>query len=206
VLRSANEFCTLTDLRFLPQALVLQQSLASVCSDYRLRIFCLDDVSLAVLTGLRSHGCEPVPFSRVESHDPELEMITYLDADLMFFSDPACVLGELGEDSVLLFPQRIASRDRAWSEAAGEADAAERLNDMYGKFNAGSTTFRNDLRGRAALDWWRERCLEWCFDRFEPGHWADQRYLSDLPARFPGVRIASHAGAALAPWNSNTSS
>jgi hypothetical protein len=75
VLRSADEFCTLTDLRFLPHALVLQQSLASVCSDYRLRIFCLDDVSLAVLTGLRPRGCEPVPFSRVESHDPQLRAV-----------------------------------------------------------------------------------------------------------------------------------
>ena len=77
------------------------------------------------------------------------------------------------------------------------------MAEAYGSFNAGSITFRNDDRGRAALDWWRDRCLEWCFDRKEPGRWADQRYLDELQRLFPGVRVATHRGTALAPWNTH---
>jgi hypothetical protein len=231
---AVNEFCTISDLRFLPHLLVLYRSLVEVCDDFKLRVFCLDDATRDLLQSMRLQGCLPVEFSRVEAHDPELlaikhermrseycwtatpaicryvldtepslGMITYVDADLMFFGDPGHVLRELDGDSVLLFPQRITSRDAEWSSPTAGSGAAERLTETYGSYNAGSITFRNDDYGRSALEWWRERCLEWCFDRIEPGRWADQRYLSELPRLFPGVRAATHPGAGLAPWNAH---
>jgi hypothetical protein len=60
-------------------------------------------------------------------------------------------------------------------------------------------TFRSDEDGRAALDWWRERCLEWCFARYEDGKMGDQKYLDDWPTRFGGVRLLGHPGV-LGPW------
>ena len=51
------------------------------------------------------------------------------------------------------------------------------------------------------MNWWRERCLEWCHDRVEDGRFADQKYLDDWPTRFRSVVVLQHKGAGLAPWN-----
>jgi hypothetical protein len=206
-----NEFCTIVDWEFLPQVVVLLRSLADVCDDFKLRVYCLDHRALEVLRRAKLPGSVPLDFALLEAADPdlhavkqertraeycwtatpalcryvlqrepELEMITYLDADLMFFADPSEVLTEIGANSVLLFPQRIGSREQGWSDLTAGSAAAERLTETYGSFNAGTITVRNDDHGHAVLEWWRERCLEWCFDRKEPGRWADQRYLEEM--------------------------
>jgi SAM-dependent methyltransferase len=120
--------------------------------------------------------------------EPELEAITYLDADLMFFSSPQPVYDELGDESVLIVPHRYAP---PWAPDA----------ETSGIYNVQFLTFRRDERGLEALRWWRERCLEWCYARVEDGKFGDQRYLDDWPARFSGVHVLEHRGAGLAPWN-----
>jgi hypothetical protein len=122
--------------------------------------------------------------------NPALEVITYLDADLFFFSDPAPVLAELGDQSILMVGQRY---------------PAERAHEMvdYGFYNVGLNSFRNDADGLACLSWWGERCLEWCYQRVEAGKFGDQKYLDDWPQRFRRVVVAQHAGIGLAHWNIN---
>jgi len=122
--------------------------------------------------------------------DPSADVITYLDADLMFFHDPGTLLRELGEGSVLLLAHRFPSERPEWVE-------------LDGVFNGGWVTFRADGRAVAALRWWRDRCLEWCYDRREDGKFADQHYLDDWPERFDGVHVIEHPGAGLAPWNAS---
>src|SRR5205823_10040223 len=65
----------------------------------------------------------------------------------------------------------------------------------------GLMAFRNDSFGRECLEWWRERCLEWCYDRLEGDRFADQKYLDDWPTRFERVVVLQHKGAGVAPWN-----
>jgi hypothetical protein len=45
------------------------------------------------------------------------------------------------------------------------------------------------------------KCLEWCHDRVEEGHFADQKYLDEWPYDFDRLVILNHKGANLAPWN-----
>jgi hypothetical protein len=120
--------------------------------------------------------------------EPELEMITYLDADLRFFGSPEPIFTELADSSVLITPHRAPRRWRGWAET----------NSTY---NVQFMTFRNDRNGLTALRWWRERCLEWCHQRLEDGKFGDQKYLDDWPTRFVGVHVLEHPGAGVAPWN-----
>jgi hypothetical protein len=88
----------------------------------------------------------------------------------------------------MIVPHRFPPWLRHWTE-------------LDGIYNGQLVMFRNDERGLAALRWWRERCLEWCYDRREDGKFADQKYLDDWPDRFPGVHVLAHPGGGLAPWN-----
>ena len=210
------EFCTLFDSRYLARGLVLYRSLAAHCEDFRLHVFCMDDESRELLTRLELPRLRIIGIDDVEQADPELaatragrtpweycwtaapaicryvlerepdiEVLTYLDADLCLWSSPAPLFEELGDGSVLLVPHRGShAHDRT-----------------VGVYNVGWVSFRNDARGREALWWWRERCIEWCYDRPEPGRYADQKYLEELPRRFGGVRVLANVGGGVGPWN-----
>jgi SAM-dependent methyltransferase len=213
------EFCTLFDVNYLPRALVLYRSLAAVAGDFRLRAFCMDRRAEEVLERLALPNVSAIGIEELEARDPglkavkptrssveyywtatpaiclaslerepELEAITYLDADLMFFSHPAPLFDELGDGSVLITPHRYAPR---WQHHEARR----------GTYNVQFLTFRRDENGLAALRWWRERCLEWCYARVEDGKMGDQAYLNDWPTRFRGVHVLDHPGGGLAPWN-----
>jgi hypothetical protein len=120
--------------------------------------------------------------------NPGIAVLTYLDSDLYFFSDPAAIHRELGERSVLLVPHRYPS----WHD-----DRAH-----YGTFNAGVLAFRADAPGRACVDRWREQCLASC--ALVPGgvSYGDQKYLDEWPDRLGAAACVSrNPGLNLAPWN-----
>lgn len=117
----------------------------------------------------------------------EVDVITYLDADLFFFSDLSPIYEELGNNSILIIGHRFPAhlKDR----------------EVFGIYNVGFLSFRRDDVGLQCLHWWRKHCIEWCYDRVEDGRFADQKYLDDWPTSFSGVVVLQHKGAGLAPWN-----
>ncbi len=215
----ALELCTLFDANYLPRALVCFRSLAAVCDDFRLHVLCMDDEAKHVLDRLGLPGVDAFTIAELEAHDPELAAvrsdrqpveyfwtatpalclyclerspdaasITYLDADLQFFADPGPVLARVAHASVVLTPHQYAPGYR-------------HLEAESGTYNVQFLTFRRDDRGLAALRWWRERCIEWCYARVEDGKMGDQKYLDDWPERFEGVHVLGGVEAGLAPWN-----
>ena len=118
---------------------------------------------------------------------PEVDIITYLDADLFFFADPAPIFDEIAHHSIAIIEHRF-SKGFCHLEQAGI-------------YNVGWLSFRRDEHASACLRWWRERCLEWCHDRVENGRYADQKYLDNWPTLFQGVVVLRHKGGNLAPWN-----
>lgn len=120
--------------------------------------------------------------------------IIWTDADIEFLRDPALLVGELGDGSVLLTPHRY---QRAYPTAA----PATYLAAQYGRFNGGTIVFRHDEQGLAAARLWRERTLVWCHDRTEPGRYGNQLHLDDFPRRFSGARVLGVPGGIMGPWN-----
>jgi hypothetical protein len=121
---------------------------------------------------------------------PDAEWVTYLDADLWFFSSTDAIYDELAGASVGIVPHRF-SAGQEW-----------RLK--YGTYNVGWVSFRNDESGRACLRWWSERCAEWCKDVPEDGRFADQGYLDSFAQVTDSLRVITNPGANLAPWNLRT--
>lgn len=118
---------------------------------------------------------------------PGVDVITYLDADLFFFADPTPIYQEIADHSIAIIGHRFPPHLRNL--------------ECYGIYNVGWLSFRRDEHALTCLRWWRERCIEWCYDRCEDGRFADQKYLDDWPNRFRNVVVLRHKGANLAPWN-----
>ncbi|MDH7568695.1 MAG: hypothetical protein QHJ73_03815, partial [Armatimonadota bacterium] len=131
--------------------------------------------------------CSPtLPLYILQQH-PELDLITYLDADLFFFADPKPLFDELAGHSVAITAHRYAP--------------LLRKRVRFGKYNVGWLSFRRDANALACLEWWRDRCLEWCYDRLEADRYADQKYLDRWPELFQGVHVLEHKGANVGAWN-----
>lgn len=114
-----------------------------------------------------------------------LDEITYLDADLMFFSDPQQIFDEIENRSIGIIPHRFESPKIATN----------------GKFNVSWVTFRGEV-GQRCLSRWAEQCREWCFYRTEPGRFGDQKYLDEFEGLYgDAVAVIENPGAGLAPWN-----
>jgi hypothetical protein len=118
---------------------------------------------------------------------PEIDMITYLDADLKFFASPEVVFDEVASSSIGIVPHLFQPKHRD--------------KEKFGRFNVGLLVFRNDATGRACLMRWREQCIDWCYDKVETDRYADQKYLDSWPDDFGGVRVLENPGAVMGPWN-----
>ena len=133
--------------------------------------------------------CTPTLPLYVFDRCPDAQLITYVDADYFFFHDPLAIFEEMGDSSILVIEHRFPERLKKWEDR--------------GIFNVGVLSFRRDQQGLACLQWWRERCIEWCYDRSEDGRFADQKYLDQWPQLFSKVKVLQQKGAGLAPWNAS---
>ncbi len=216
---STKNFCTLFDSNYASRGIALYRSLERHCSDFRIYVFSMDEVAYRILSDLALPHLELIAFSDLEALDQELLMVknsrspveylwtatpsvcryvllsdpgadavAYIDADVMFFADPSPLLEEADDADVAIVPHAFADRWRHWEHTKGI-------------YNVEFLMFRATENGRAVLEWWRDRCLEWCYAHYDDGRLGDQMYLDDWPERFRGVHVLSGPGIGLAPWN-----
>lgn len=209
--------CTLFNKGFLTRGLSLYRSLERTCDSFCLYVVAFDDFTANYLLELALPNMRVISLKEFE--DMELLRIkhtrslaeyywtcassvilyvlqkyqvnecTYLDADVCFYSDPNLIRNTMEGFSIGITPHRYVSRSRRASP------------ELHGIYCVQYVTIRNDENGLEALCWWRERCLEWCYNRLENGKFGDQKYLDDWPERFKGVKVIEDPGAGLAPWN-----
>lgn len=208
-------FCTLFDSNYLNRGLVMHQSLMEQGEEFHLFIFPFDDIALQALRKLDLSNVTLIPLRDFEGNDLlkvkptrskgeycwtstpytieyvldtfNVPQCTYLDADLCFFSKPGVLLDEMKEASVLITEHRYTP----------EYDQSL----MSGIYCVQFLSVKNTANGRTVLSWWRDRCLEWCYNRVEDGKFGDQKYLDDWTTRFQGVHVLEHLGGGVAPWN-----
>jgi len=210
-------FCTYFDTNYLPRALCLFDSLERYCSAFTIYVLCLDEICYERVKKLDRPYVVPVSIEQLEAADYELlatkghrsrveyyytcgpaficylmenysriEVITYLDADLYFYNSPEPLFEAFEGHSIAVARHHLPQF---------------RKNVRQGKYNVGWINFRRDADGLACLNWWRERCIEWCYERYEDGKYADQLYLDHWPELFKGFCEFTHHGANVAGWN-----
>ena len=118
---------------------------------------------------------------------PAGELLTYLDADLYFFSSLQPIYAEIGAAPVAITPHRF--------------PASLAHLERYGKFNVGWVSLRHDATGQACAADWAAKCADWCFNLLETDRYADQKYLDAWTEKFPGTISLQHPGINAAPWN-----
>lgn len=118
----------------------------------------------------------------------EINIVTYIDSDLLFFSDPKPAYDELGENSIYIVGHRFGTD-------------IEKQEQIYGKFNVGFNIFRNNENSLSCLRWWYEKCLECCSIDANEGKVGDQKYLDEFPLRFEKVVETKLNGVGLGRWN-----
>lgn len=213
-----EHYVTLFDSFFLPQALALHTSMERHCAPYRLWMLCVDEASFSLLqrldlpnsTVISLEGIETASLKEVKpgrtrgeycwtltpfaprfvfEADPGVDRVTYIDADLWFRKNPRPIFEEFEKSGA-----HVLMTDHGY---APEYDQSE----TSGQYCVQFMTF-NRLGGEHVRQWWEDRCIEWCFARFEDGKFGDQKYLDDWPDRFGNdVHVLRHETWTQAPWN-----
>jgi len=212
-------YCTYLDVGYLYRGLALYHSLVRYSPPFLLWILCFDDASFRILTEMKIENLRPISLSEFEKSDTELiqakqnrsrveyyftcspclplflfntnpnvNLVTYVDADLFFYSSSTPIYQQLGNNSILIIEHRFPPHLRHFEASVGT-------------YNVGLLAFRRDEQAFKCLHWWRERCLEWCYDYCDNDRFADQKYLDAWPNLFQDVVVLRHKGANLGPWN-----
>lgn len=215
-----EHYVTLFDANFLPAGLCLYRSMRERAGAFRLWVLCMDATVEARLRELDLPEVSLIPLREAETEallmvkpgrtmgeycwtltpfvpefvmmrEPSATRVTYIDADLYFFDNPQILFGELESSCAhVLITEHAFAPEYAPSVKAGI-------------YCVQFMTFRNTSEGRAVMHWWQDRCIEWCYNRYEDGKFGDQKYLDDWPIRFPrAVHVLRQKERTLAPWNS----
>lgn len=213
---SAKFFCTLFDSNYLLKGVAMLETLHKHCVDAHVFVLCMDAQTNAILTRLELPFISCISLSDFEDdallavkkqrsiaeycwtlspclpwyvlqNNPQVDLITYVDADLFFYSSVQPLFDEIGDASLAIIEHRFTKR-------------LQHL-EVNGRFCVEWVSIRRDEQGMACLSRWRNQCIEWCFYRLEDNRMGDQKYLDEWPERYASLVILQHLGAGVAPWN-----
>lgn len=200
-------FCTIVSKYRLHQCIAMYHSLKQWTDDTALAVLAVDKESAKVLGDLKlpdmiiilseqledeelmqlkrqrnpSEYCwtlKPVLLLHLYEKYNNIKIFTYLDSDIYFFDNPMKLFKRKDKWSVLLTTHKVNR-----------------------KANGGFVAFRRSAQAYEALQWWEDRCREWCYSRYDNGRFADQGYLDSLRERYKGVSYIDFPGLNVAAWN-----
>ena len=212
-------FVTIFDSNFLPQGLLLHESLLRHTLKFTLWVCCLDEnvyshlhkLNLKNIKIFNSRDLESrrlidvkknrtsgeyawtlTPFlpSYIFSIDKNVDRVTYLDADIWFLNDPQIIL------------ERFTAANKSILLTPHDFQSNQDLSKDVGKYCVQFLTVTKSAQ--VFLNWWQELCIEWCFARIEPNRFGDQKYLDLVPSMFPSLFYElDQTNLTQGPWNAN---
>ena len=207
-------FCTLFNKHYLIRGITMFESLKTSQCIFHLYIFAFDLETYEILSKINDKyftvislaefesdklknikssrtsqeycwTCTPSVIYYVLSHF-DLDHCIYLDADLYFFNSPKYLTDEMPQDRSVMITEHRYTKEYDQTSTSG-------------KYCVQFIYFKNNLDGLYVLNWWKERCIEWCFNRVEDGKFGDQKYLDNWTSQFKGVHELNHLGGGIAP-------
>jgi len=202
------------------QGIALYRSMTTHMPTFRLWVLCLDEETFQALGKLSLPNLCPLRLAELETAEllkikgkrslkeycwtltpfaprfvfelePEIERITYVDADLYFTKSPNLIFSEFEKSSksVLI------------TEHAYDPQHDQTLSS--GKYCVQFITFDRMLGEKVRKDW-ELKCIDWCYSRHEDGKFGDQKYLEAWPVDFSElVYVLENKELIRGPWNAN---
>jgi hypothetical protein len=213
-----EHYVTLFDIAFAPQGIALHRSLQRHAAEHTLWALCMDEAVEDLLQKLelpdvrtirladaesdelkrvrpgrsRAEYCwtlTPFTFDLVFDRAPDAKRVTYVDADVWLREDPRRIFAYFDRSGAA-----VQITEHAYAPELDQTATSGRYCVQFLTMDRdGSVPVRR---------WWQERCVEWCFARFEDGKFGDQKYLDDWPERFGDlVHVATPKSRFQGPWN-----
>lgn len=207
-------FCTSYGANYIHKGLVLYESLRKVESDFTMYVMAFDKECYDYLKKLNLPQMVVDNFDDIETDELReikkertrseycwtvgplltehfivkynLESVAFIDADMMFYTSPKVIFDEIGDNSIAI---TLHDMDRVIDQS---------------KYIVQFEFFRNDENGMKCLRWWRDRCIEWCYCRYEDGKYGDQGYLEQFDKLFDKVYVLKNPAACVSIVNIGT--
>lgn len=207
---------TVTNLAYLPKALVLAESLLKF-DNIKLHIFIIDrkvDINLSESYG-KYIWIEDVGFSGLyelafkyditelsTSLKPWLTLrllekyqkVIFLDPDTCLYNSVTPILNDLDEHAIVLAPHYTIPH----SNNLPDSDISML---RFGSFNLGFYAVRNSEQSIYFLNWWDDRCRRFCYFETQFGLSTDQKWVSIAPCFFQDLYVSFNLGYNVAFWN-----
>jgi glycosyltransferase involved in cell wall biosynthesis len=126
----------------------------------------------------------------------QCDNVLYFDPDIAIFSSLNQLINNFEDSDILITPHQLQPEKSASAVIDNEISFLR-----HGTFNLGFLGVKNSTEGVRFVDWWANRCLEFCYADSAYGLYTDQRWIDLVPSFFSGVKILKHPGYNVANWN-----
>jgi len=126
----------------------------------------------------------------------QADKVIYLDPDIVIFSRLDSILDKLNEFSILLTPHQTVPETNEETIADNEICSLK-----HGVFNLGFLAIHATDHGRAFVDWWTARLIDFCYDDIAAGLFTDQRWVDLAPCLFAGLHVLREPIYNVCTWN-----
>ena len=220
-----KNFATYFDINYLPQGIILYNSLKNTCKDdFNFYVLCLDNLVYDFFKSKNSQYSNIflIKLDELENNDTCLKNIknSRKKIEYYFTLSPCLPLYILKRYKI----DHICTLDADIKFFSSPDIIFDKLNDYsiiitphkfskniiflekYGLFNVSFQIFKNNQIGLNILNEWRLDCINWCKDEYDSlnERFADQKYLDKWPDKYSNdIFILNDNISGLAIWNLN---